>query len=158
MSRKRHRSLSPSRMVARPSGTPNLASGIVPGANPSFAVRLVRTPRDVLPKLLNGSLASLLVRQPFKTTPPPTGVAGTLGKRVRNPLTRPQRKFAAQRQLQKLGEPSLPHGGHSNTCGQRAARRSVMFAGGVAGRGWSAGGPNMFRAKFGPESSYTCRR
>lgn len=45
-----------------------------------------------------------------------------------------------------------------NPCRQRAVRREYMFAAGVAGRGWGAGGPQMRGARRSLNSQLSCRR
>jgi len=142
-------------VATRPRQPPILATAEVSGREPSFAVRLVRTPRDVLPRILNGSLAQLLVRQPFEPLP---ARPRPVSRQITRPIqpSRPVINKLAAKSLKTLREVNLPYVGHSNLCTQRADRRSAMFAKQVAGKKWGAGGPSMKHAKRTPESSYRC--
>lgn len=42
-------------------------------------------------------------------------------------------------------------------CTRRRSRREIIFASGVGGRRWGAGGPRMRGARFNLESFYQCR-
>lgn len=69
-------------------------------------------------------------------------------------------KLAEQRaQLQKLFEVPAPVSRRRlNPCQARADRRSAVFAAGIAGKKWRAGGPKMWDARHNLNSSFTCRR
>lgn len=54
-----------------------------------------------------------------------------------------------------LGKPVLSR--RSTPCDRRRERKEVMFASGVAGRGWKRGGPRMRDAVFTVDSQYSCR-
>lgn len=96
-----------------------------------------RLTRQVLPDLVRR-----FVRRPVGPI--------ALPSRVRNRRIRSQFKVNAllRRQLVKRSDP----------CRGRAVRRSVMFAAGVAGRGWGSGGPNMLQARRSEFSNATCKR
>lgn len=133
---------------------PVLVAGNLLGAS-------VRTGRDFLfasrnPLLLPRSYAAAI----------PTGAERYRDlEAIRRRFTRqaPVRRVPVSRQVQRrhnqLLSASRPFLNASQTpCKRRAVRREVVFAQAVAGRRWGNGGPNMFRARRGVSSSYTCRR
>lgn len=73
---------------------------------------------------------------------------------------RPGRMIAVQRkQLRMLHEIPPPVSRRRLTpCQQRADRREAVFAAGVAGKKWRAGGPKMWHARHNLNSSFSCRR
>lgn len=122
----------------------SVRSGAVPI---STALRLVRRPRPV-PLGLSGRVMSAPRRgAPYRMSTIPLGRV----RQMRN------KQFVSRITYTPFHRnPRLP--ARLSPCVRRASRKSVLFSLGVAGRGWSRGGPNMRFARRTVESGFTCRR